>query len=70
MENAGRERRLGLCGGKNLLEMFDPTGAAGCNDRDGDRLCHGIDQFNVKTQVGAVAVDAIEQNFSGTQFFK
>ncbi len=51
------------------MEMFHLAGTAGSNDRNGNRRCNGIDQFDVKSQIGTVAIDAVEQYFPGAQFF-
>ena len=52
---------------KDLREVFHAACAAGRDDRNGDRVTQRPDQFDVKARVGAVLVNAVEQNFTGPE---
>ena len=47
--------------------MLGTTGTAGSNHRNGDGLFHRVDELDVKAGIGAIPVDAIQQDFAGTQ---
>ena len=69
MKDAGRKGGFGLGFCKHFIKVFFTSGTAGSDDRNGNHRGNGIDQFDVKTHVGAVAVNAVEQYFPGAQFF-
>ena len=54
---------------ENLFEVLHDTRTARCDDRYGDGLFDRADQFEIVSRVGAVAIDAVEQDLSGTEFF-
>ena len=65
VKNACSQGCLGICFCKHLMKMFNASGAARGYDRNGNSPPDGIDQLNIKTGIGAVPVDAVEQYFSG-----
>jgi hypothetical protein len=54
---------------KRTVEIFVAAGAAACDDRDGDGGRDAGDQSKVVPLHGAIALDRIEQNFSGSHAF-
>jgi len=69
VKNTGRQGRFRLGGREDFMEVFDPAGAGRGNNRDAHRGSHGVDQFDVKARIGAVTIDTVEQDLSGTQLF-
>jgi len=67
VEDAGGQGGLGPGAGEDFQEVVGTARPTGGNNRDGHRRTHRVDQFQVKTRVGAVLINAIQQNLPSSQ---
>ena len=49
--------------------MLGIAGTTRGDDRNGNTVAHRVDQLQIKSQLGPVPVDTIQQDFSCTQLF-
>ena len=52
---------------KDLREVLNLSGTAGGYDRDGYVVTDVVDQLNIKTAIGTILINAVEENFPGTE---
>jgi len=55
--------------GKHLIKMFDTPGSAGRDYRNGHGISNQIDQLNVKSRVGPILINTIQQYLPGSKLF-
>jgi hypothetical protein len=67
MEDACSQGSLGLGVLKDLREMLHFTGSTGGNHGNGDIIPDVIDQLDIKAGIGAVFINAVQENLSGTE---
>ena len=67
VEYTRRQSRFHISLFKDLREVLHLAGTTGGNDRDGDVVADVVDQLDVKAAVGAVLINAVQQDLSGTQ---
>lgn len=69
VEDTGGEDGIGLALEEDVSHVLEVAGAAAGDDGDSDVFTDAAGDFDIVAGFGAIGVDAIEDNFSGAEFY-